>query len=204
MRKKWLVCVALILIGCAGLEDRHAAKRTIATVIVHPLDEESDLPDDPFILIGRLSVKTEQQQFSASVRWRHSILKDEVFLFSPLGQVIAEISRDQTGVRLMTSEPATYQAQNVEYLTQQVLGWELPLAGLQFWVRGKHFPGTVAEKDINPDDRTLAIRQDGWDIVYLDYFPMEATGSSLPRLLEFGRTGVKMKLIIDQWRHADK
>jgi outer membrane lipoprotein LolB len=191
-----------MLIGCAGPEVRHIA--AVTTVIIQPSVEQNSWPDDPFMLVGRLSVKTEQQKFSGGVRWRHASQDDEVYLFSPLGQVIAEIYRDQAGVRLTTSEPATYQAQNVEYLTGQVLGWELPLAGLQFWVRGKHFPMTVAEKDINADDRIIAIRQDGWNINYLDYYPTRTTGVTLPRLLEFGRADVKIKLIVDQWLNADK
>jgi len=191
-----------MLIGCAGPEARHIA--AVTTVIIQPSVDQNSWPDDPFMLVGRLSVKTEQQKFSGSVRWRHASQDDEVYLFSPLGQVIAEIYRDQAGVRLTTSEPATYQAQNVEYLTGQVLGWELPLAGLQFWVRGKHFPMTVAEKDINADDRIIAIRQDGWRINYLDYYPTRATGVTLPRLLEFGRADVKIKLIVDQWQNVDK
>ena len=191
-----------MLIGCAGPESRRIA--AVTTLIIQPSVEQDSLSDDPFILVGRISVKTEQQKFSGGVRWRHSSQNDEVYLFSPLGQVIAEIYRDQAGVRLTTSEPATYQAQNVEYLTGQVLGWEFPLAGLQFWVRGKHFPMTVAEKDIRAGNRIIAIRQDGWNINYLDYYPVRATGVTLPRLLEFGRADVKIKLIVDQWQHEDK
>jgi outer membrane lipoprotein LolB len=202
LHRKWLICVCLMLIGCAGPESRHIA--AVTTVIIQPSAEQNSLPDDPFILVGRLSVKAEQQKFSGGVRWRHSSKNDEVYLFTPLGQVLAEIYRDQGGVRLTTAEPATYQAHNVEYLTGQVLGWELPLAGLQFWVRGKHFPMTVAEKDIAADDRIIAIRQDGWNIIYLDYYPARATGVTLPRLLEFGREDVKIKLIVDQWQNADK
>ncbi len=198
--RKWILGVLLILSGCAGPEVRHAA---VKTIVIPPVYEQTDSADDPFMLVGRLSVNARRQKFSGGVRWRHTAQDDEIYLFSPLGQIIAEIYRDPTGVRLVTSEPAVYRAQNVEYLTDRELGWELPLAGLQFWVRGKHFPGTVAEKDIDTNNRTVAIRQDGWNIVYLNYYPEQAAEPGLPRLLEFSRTDVKMKLIIDQWQNKN-
>jgi len=194
--RKWILGVILILVGCAGPGTRHAE---IITVVIQPVHEQIDLVGKPFVLTGRLVVNARQQKFSGGIRWQHTEKRDEIYLFSPLGQVVAEILRDQAGVRLTTSEPAVYQAQNVEYLTSQVLGWELPLAGLQFWVRGEHFPGTVAEKDLDKANHAVAIRQDGWNIVYRSYYPEHSAVSSLPKLLEFSRSGIKMKLIVDQW-----
>ncbi|MFO7579182.1 MAG: lipoprotein insertase outer membrane protein LolB [Nitrosomonas halophila] len=199
--QQWL-CVCLILTltltSCAGPEIRPAA---ITTTIIPPAFEQQESMDRFFMLVGRLAVKTDQQKFSGSVRWRHTAHEDEIYLFSPLGQVVAEIYRDRTGVRLTTSEPAIYRAATAEQLTAQVLGWELPLAGLRYWVRGRHFPMTVAEKDTDRDHRTVAIRQDGWQIAYLDYYPEQAAQSALPRLLEFTRADMKMKLVVDQWQN---
>lgn len=198
---KWILGVILILAGCAGSETHRAE---VITVVIQPVHEQIDTSGKPFVLTGRLVVNARQQKFSGGIRWRHTRQRDEIYLFSPLGQVVAEILRDQAGVRLTTSEPAIYQAQSAEYLTSQVLGWELPLAGLQFWVRGEHFPGTVAEKDLNRNNRTVAIRQDGWNIVYQSYYPEQLTVPALPRLLEFSRLDVKMKLIVDQWEREAK
>jgi outer membrane lipoprotein LolB len=189
--RQWVLGVVLVLLGCAGPEVQRAE---ITTVVIQPVHEQIDLVDQPFTLIGRLAVNTKQQKFSGGMRWQHTWQSDEIYLFSSLGQVVAEILRDQAGVRLTTSEPAVYRAQSAEYLTGRVLGWELPLAGLQFWVRGNHYPGTIAEKDLDVNNHTVAIRQDGWNIVYRSYYPEQ-----LPRLLEFSYQNVKMKLIVDHW-----
>lgn len=199
--KNWVLGVFLLLAGCAGL-DRH---EDVTTVVIPPVREQAGIASEPpYVLIGRLAVNARQHRFSGGIRWQHTGSSDEIYLFSPLGQMVAEIFRDQAGVRLITSEPAIYQAQNAEYLTSQVLGWELPLAGMQFWVRGTHFPGTVAEKDLDKNKRTLAIRQDGWRIVYQDYYLAQGDAPALPRLLEFSRMDVKIKLIIDQWQGEKK
>lgn len=199
--RSWLLGVFLILAGCAGQE---VHREEVTTITIQPVREQADAVSEPFVLSGRLAVNTRQHRFSGGIRWQHTRSSDEIYLFSPLGQVVAKIFRDQAGVRLITSEPATYQAKNVEYLTSQVLGWELPLAGMQFWVRGVHFPGTVAEKDMDRNRRTIAIRQDGWQVVYQSYYPAEGDMPSLPRLVEFNRVDVKMKLVIDQWQDEAK
>ena len=97
---------------------------------------------------------------------------------------------------------------DVESLTEQVLGWRLPLMGLQYWVQGLHSPATVAEIDKNPDGRVLAIRQDGWEIGYVSYFPaspaqdMQGQGVR-PKLLMLSRRGLQIKLVIDTWGPRD-
>lgn len=194
-----LLCLVLALSGCAGPEIKSGA---ISTIVMQPTDDAKNSISDPFMFIGRLSVNAKHQKFSGGVRWRHTDLDDEIYLYSPLGQVVTEIYRNQSGVRLVTSEPAAYQAQSVENLTETVLGWQLPLAGLQFWVRGVHFPGSVAEIDMNARQQIVAIRQDGWRINYLKYHSNSEVDATLPKLIEFNRTDVKMKLVIDQWQRT--
>lgn len=195
--RSWVLGILLILGGCAGSEIRQGE---MVTVVIQPMQEQADEANEPFILSGRLAVNAGQHRFSGGIHWQHTGQSDEIYLFSPLGQIVAEISRDPSGVRLVTAEPAVYQAQDAEYLTNQVLGWELPLAGMQFWVRGAHFPGTVAEKDVDKNGRTAAIRQDGWQVIYRSYYPARENISVLPKLLEFSRPDVRMKLLVDQWQ----
>lgn len=199
--RSWVLGILLVLVGCAGPEVHQGE---VTTVVIQPVQEQADIANEPFVLTGRLAVNARQHRFSGGIRWQHTGQSDEIYLFSPLGQIVAEIFRDQTGVRLVTSEPAIYRAQNAEYLTSQVLGWELPLAGMRFWVRGTHFPDTVAEKDLDKNRRTVAIRQDGWQVVYQNYYPAQEGMSVLPRLLEFSRPDVKMRLLVDQWQGETK
>jgi outer membrane lipoprotein LolB len=54
-------------------------------------------------------------------------VSDEILLFTPLGQAVAEITKDQEGVRLITSKLEAFYADDVESLTEEMLGWRLPL-----------------------------------------------------------------------------
>lgn len=199
----WLpaLCAPLFLGGCAALAPENNVVRTIIT---QPVPGMVDAKAADFGLIGRVSVKGGKESFSGGVQWHHRERGDEILLLSPLGQTLAQIQRTPEGVSLTTSERENYYAADVENLTEQVLGWRLPLMGLQYWVQGMSSPATAAAMDVNIDGQVMAIRQDGWTIDYLAYSPkapIEAsqTGTALPRLFTLKRDGLQIKLVIDAW-----
>jgi len=87
----------------------------------------------------------------------------------------------------------------VESLTGQVLGWRLPLTGLQYWVRGVNSPATSAAVDKDDAGRVMAIRQDGWEIAYLSFFSLEQGQAERPRVLSLQRGELEIKLVVDSW-----
>jgi outer membrane lipoprotein LolB len=195
-----ILCIALFA-GCTTLTPKHAA---VNTIIVEPVAGAVEIESTDFELIGRISVKGGKESFSSGVQWRHNGESDEILLLSPLGQVLAQIKRAPEGVHLTTSEQKSYHAADVESLTEQVLGWRLPLMGLQYWVQSVNSPATASAIDMDIDGRIVAIRQDGWEINYLSYFPILQTQASLaqtarPRLLTLERSDLQIKLIIDNW-----
>lgn len=199
----WLpvLCAPLFFGGCAALAPENNVARTIVT---QPVPDMADAKAADFGLIGRVSVKGGKESFSGGVQWRHRERGDEILLLSPLGQALAQIQRTPEGVSLTTSERENYYAADVENLTEQVLGWRLPLTGLQYWVQSMSSPATAAAVDMNIDGQVMAIRQDGWTIDYLAYStraPVETsqTGTALPRLLTLKRDGLQIKLVIDAW-----
>ena len=96
-----------------------------------------------FTLEGRISVNYGTQNLSGKLRWAHSAASDDIALASPLGSQVARLVRDSTGVALTDSEQVTHRAGDAESLTQQRLGWRLPLTGLSAWVRGRTLGGTA-------------------------------------------------------------
>jgi outer membrane lipoprotein LolB len=153
-------------------------------------------------------VKGGKESFSGGVQWRHSGGGDEILLLSPLGQTLAQIQRTPDGVYLTTSEHKRYYATDVESLTEQALGWRLPLMGLQYWVQSLNSPATASAIDLDMDGSVVAIRQDGWEIDYSGYAPaapvqIRQSATTYPRLLVLKRNGLQIKLIIDNWNPGD-
>lgn len=150
----------------------------------------------PFVMAGRIAVKHDGQRSSATVRWTHSVAADEILLFAPLGQTVARIQRDSLRVTLDTSDKH-YTAQNAEELTQQVLGWSLPLSGLQYWVLALPDPGGTFDMERDANGQLSLLRQHGWEVKFTRY--ATAAPDSLPLSLALQRPGLEIQLLIDQW-----
>ncbi|PXW86892.1 outer membrane lipoprotein LolB [Nitrosomonas sp. Nm84] len=196
-----LICSAFPWIsGCVTLTDQTTADTTVKTILIEPATGAQAAPATDFNLLGRISIQSPNQSSSGSFRWQHLASSDEILLFTPLGQAVAEITKDQEGVRLITSKLEAFYANDVESLTEEILGWRLPLEGLQYWIQGMHSPVTAAEKDLDNKDQVVAIRQDGWKIYYSNYTPAQLNHPLLPRVLYLTYENLKIKLVIDNWK----
>jgi outer membrane lipoprotein LolB len=183
-------CVALLLIvwlaGCA-------------------MAPSPPLPADPsqivsFELTGRIAVRMEGRGYSARLRWAHDIGQDAVWLYSPVGSVLATLTVDDKNAVLVTSDKETFQSPDVRGLTRKVLGWELPLEGLQHWVLARPDPlAPVEELQRDQQNRLRRLRQHQWTVNYLDY----AGDNPLPTTMVLHYQDLRLKLVIDRWQRAD-
>jgi len=113
-----------------------------------------------FAVAGRVAVRYGDDAANGRVTWRHSDVTDDLILSTPLGQGVAEITRRDGIYTLVTSNAQRYSAADPEQLTQQVLGWALPLAGLPDWLQGRPQPGVEADTRYD-GDRLAELRQLG-------------------------------------------
>jgi outer membrane lipoprotein LolB len=148
-----------------------------------------------FALEGRFSLRHEERNYSGHLSWRHAGVNNEVLLSSPFGQGIAQITTGDSGARLTTSDGRVFAATDAETLTQQVLGYPLPLAALSDWVRGRGAAAGSVELDAY--GRTLRLRHDDWRI---DYAYDGDDPRALPdRLFAERAGGLELRLRIDEW-----
>ena len=147
-----------------------------------------------FSVVGRVAVRYGAESATGRVTWRHSDLDDDLLIASPLGQGIAEITRRDGTYTLVTANGQRFDAADPERLTEQALGWALPLGGLPDWLQGRPLAGVAA--DVRYDGKQLAeLRQQGWTIEYLGY---EEAGR-LPRRLRLTRGDLDIRLVIEEW-----
>lgn len=151
---------------------------------------------DAFSLTGRVAVKVEQRGYSAKLNWRHGADGDRLRILSPVGTVIAELETDASGATLTTAEKKVYRSGDVQALTREVLGWDLPLEGLQHWVVGRAEPGLpVQAEERDARGRLSKLTQNDWRISFLDY----AGDSALPARIALVYANLNLRLIIDRW-----
>lgn len=194
-----IVLILQWLAGCAVFEPT-VAPTTVKTIVIEPDTTLPDAAAEDFTVMGRVSVRNAQHSFTGNVHWQHTNPEDSILLLSPLGQAVAEIRRNNHAVSLITAKQEEFHARNVEDLTSEILGWQLPLNGLQYWIQGLNAPTTTAVIELDDMNRFVAIRQDGWHILYVRYFT-EQSGSekTRPRIIELQYDDLKIRLVVDNW-----
>ncbi len=134
---------------------------------------------------GRLSARTAEEGWQASVRWVRERDRHEIDLWGPLGRGHLRISQDPFGAELLDSERNHYRAATGEALLLDTTGWRLPLEGLNYWVRGIPMPQSPAQQVLDDWGRLERLRQLGWEIDFLRY--ERSHGLELPSRLRLRR-----------------
>ena len=156
-----------------------------------PRPERSNIP--AFTLDGRISVRQGERPYASRIEWTHAADSDRIFLVGPLGQGLAELSRDSAGARLVTAERKTLTAPDWSALAEDLLGIPLPLSGVVRWIAGAVEP-TARDAMGRPQ---TALEQ-GWVIRYVEY---ESTAAdALPVQIELTRDDIDVRIRIDQWQ----
>ena len=167
----WLVClIALLQAACADLQSS-AALLTLGPPLLR------------FAAEGRIALRQGERSDHLRFRWEHAPESDVVLLMSPLGQGLAELTRDAAGARLVRADQATIAANTLPQLAQRVVGAPLPLEAMADWLRGAR-----------PD---LSGEADGWRVMISDTSAFRQ--GRLVRILEARREDVEVKLIVDDW-----
>lgn len=172
-----LVVVSALLTGCASLPD---------TLDAGPVK-------NGFELVGRVAVRYGREGMNGRIVWRHGSNFDEMLITSVLGQGIARITRRRGSVELVTADQSRYKASEAESLTERILGWRLPLAGLPDWVQGRADPAYPARVARDARSRLRELEQNGWGIEYQEY------EGARPLMLRMSRDNIEIRLIVDEW-----
>lgn len=147
-----------------------------------------------FVLEGRFSLFHDGKNYSGRLDWTHRETGSELLLSSPFGQGLAEIVTDAGGARLTQSDGKTFVAPDVETLTQDVLGYPLPLGRMADWMRGQVPSG---QGRLDSLGRVVLLEQDAWRI---DYEYAGQDPRSPPVRITARRAGnFELRVIVQAW-----
>lgn len=149
--------------------------------------------DVEFELSGRIAVRYRDEAASANVAWRHRARGDELLITSALGQGVARIVRDGGEVTLSTPDRGDFRAADAESLTETVLGFRLPLAGLAHWVQARAAAGP-AKSRFDAAGQLAELEQAGWRVEYLEY------SGARPSRMRLIYPGLELRLAISEWK----
>lgn len=120
-------------------------------------------------------------------------------LATPLGTTLARIDVEPGNARATGSQMQELRGPDAEALTEQLLGWRLPVGGLADWIEGRPAPGRAARVE-RDGARIVLIEQDGWTI----HLPESLETVARPRRLLLERAAapntpaVSVRLIVDE------
>ena len=155
---------------------------------------QTKVPQDvEFDLSGRLAARYGQEAFTGNIAWRHAKSADEMLITSSLGAGVARIVREGDSVVLTTAEPREYKARDAEALTEEVLGFRLPLTGLADWVRGRPSDTAAAKADYDGEGLLRSLEERGWKIDYQEY------EGKRPSRMRLTYPDIELRLAISKW-----
>jgi outer membrane lipoprotein LolB len=153
--------------------------------------------DAEFELSGRIAVSYRDDAGSGHIAWRHAPRSDEMLLTTPLGQGVARLVRIDGDITLTTQDGREFRATDAESLTEQVLGFRVPIVGLADWVRGRAAQAPAPAPTRQRADaagRLAELEQSGWRVEY------QAWEGELPARMRLLYPGLELRLAISAWR----
>lgn len=210
-RASLLTVIAFLLCSCTVVPPREPPSAPAGELWQQRAPRLQALSDWSFN--GRAAVDgPELPSRTVRINWSAAGAAYRLSFMSPLGQQVAELAGDAVVASLRVPGEETRSAASPEALLHDALGWSAPLRGLRYWVRGLPAPaaepltgddaGSDVQGDIRLDlddwGRLTALAQDGWD-VRIDRYT-EVGNLELPRRLTLSREGLRIRLLIDEWR----
>ena len=152
-------------------------------------------------LRARAVLRLRGEAYQVGLSWRRAPGNSVLLLEAPFGQGVIRLARGADDVfNLRLPDGRELFGNSAEALLDQLLGWSLPISGLEYWIRGLPHPDGDYARRYGSDGTALQIRQDRWQIDYLDYFEQKPP---LPRRIDLDRDGIGLKLVIERWQLTD-
>lgn len=192
----FLFAILAMLAGCASAPTAPTEPDTAARKLREQhLQQLANI--DNFAIQGRIGVQTNSKGFSGSLQWQHQSNGDDINLFSPLGSQVASITKSPDQVVLKDASGKSFSAIDAETLTQETLGWKLPLKGLTDWAIGRPAQSPIKNTSWNEQGQLTRLEQDGWNIEYDNY---QKQGSYiLPGKIYLKSDKLNLKLLVEKW-----
>ncbi|WP_034295577.1 lipoprotein insertase outer membrane protein LolB [Herbaspirillum sp. RV1423] len=202
IRRSAAACLVMLAAGCASIAPQENTGNAPAAERRY---------SDAIDLGGRLSVRYQRddrdEALHGSFTWNQTERRVTVTLLSPLGQTLAVIDI-KPGIAVLTQSgkpPMT--AADVDILTEQALGWPLPVSGLRDWLQGFGRGADGKSFVARPSrDTERFITRDGWSLSYGEWQDEAAdTAQSHPKRIDLARNTqqagpVSIRIVIDNWQ----
>jgi outer membrane lipoprotein LolB len=206
MKQILIICLSLILVGCASANASYSTSPSGFQEFGKPLGTHYlDWPQRSAQLAainswhaqGSIGIHTINKGWNASFNWVQQERNYGLALFGPLGAGRVQLMGTPQQVVLQTSH-GSYSAATPEVLLQQQIGWSIPVSDLYYWIRGLPAPRYHPHYSFDMNRHLVQLSQDGWHIIYLRY--VSVNGIDLPDRMLISNAGLQVRIVITQWQ----
>lgn len=146
-----------------------------------------------------MALRTDKESWTVTLHWENEVDRFQLRMIAPLGQGTWQLTGNRDLVALTTDDNQTYEAADSESLLRQTLGWEIPLEGLEYWVRGMPQPNKPFDRILlDSEARMVDLKQSGWEIKIERY--QKVRGMDLPGKISMFNPHFSVKLVIQDWQ----
>jgi len=193
-----LLCASL-LSGCATLSGSTSSSSVDVQSLPQLSARQQHLEQIPqWSVSARLSVRYETQAWSGQMRWQQGAEDYLININAPLGQGAMQLkSNPQFGVEMRLADGHVSYADNPQTLLYDFTGWQIPMSGLQYWLRGIPMAGRVKAVELDDSGRVSLLQQGDWQIQYKSY--TDTRTIPMPRKLILKNGKLKIIVVVDHW-----
>lgn len=147
---------------------------------------------DTIDLSGKVSVNYQRdgkaEPSTGNFTWQQRPGAIDVTLSSPLGQTLAVINVTPDMATLTQAGQAPRTASDIDSLSQQTLGWPLPVSGLRDWLQGYAVDAQGQRFLASPANNQVTTK-DGWRLRFVSWQD-ENAAQPKPRVINAERSAV--------------
>ncbi len=146
---------------------------------------------------GRIGAQTAEDSWHANLFWEHDSTQDRLRVSGPLSQGMISIVLQKDLIYINEGHGVTQLSNDPDAMLRERLGFAVPLASLRYWILG--VPDPNMESAVIPAEGNSpgGFQQSGW-VVRMDNY-MNAGNHAMPRKMRVQGSGVKLKIIADNW-----
>ena len=151
-----------------------------------PHQWQAQQPVADFNADGRLAVKINDKGSYANFDWQYQNGVQTIDINTPLGNTLGQLCQDNRGVLAINNRGEQFTANSVSELSEQLLGYALPLQYLSIWAHGqwvKDIPHTLLPNG--------SLQQQEWTISRTIY------PNGKPRVLELHSNKLTLRLVFN-------
>jgi len=177
--------VSAAFLGCTPIETYKIPDRGQASYA-------QTIKSNKWQMQGRIVIKSDEV-LSANIQWQHQDNEDKLKLSGLLGLGAVVIGLNERGVTLELGDGKSRLSSQVDNYIAQQIGFKVPITALRQWVLGSYLMDKPVVLLVD------GFEQMGWRVTYKQYM-RSTTHIVMPRKLEIVKGGVKLKLVVDQWK----